>query len=237
MFSISRYCQIAFQSGCTNLHSYQERVRVIVLYPCQFMASSLILVGCVVIANYRGPVCRRLFCSSPSRRELLRVTQCKSYREGREVFLLLPQRQVAVFLPLLQTVVLCLGLGSGWVAYPSPRGLRFCLLMRESSGKWAGFHACGPMRALLVLPPASIFLLSTWQRLWKRAWECEPLQCLGLPGILNFTPTHTWLLRICYNASCFLTLFLQRGSGKGGIALVSLWWGSSLFVLFFVFFF
>lgn len=41
---------------------------------------------------------------------------------------LLPgHRQMAVFLPLLQTVDLCLGLGNGRAVHPSPSGLRLWL--------------------------------------------------------------------------------------------------------------
>lgn len=59
---------------------------------------------------------------------LLLVTQCEGYHRDRGCVLLPGHRQTAVFLPLLQTVDLYLGLGNGRAVHPSPRGLRLWLL-------------------------------------------------------------------------------------------------------------
>lgn len=59
---------------------------------------------------------------------LLLVTQREGYHRDRECVLLPGHRQMAVFLPLLQTVDLCLGLGNGRAVHPSPSGLRLWLL-------------------------------------------------------------------------------------------------------------
>lgn len=97
-------------------------MRVIVLHPCQFLESSVLRISVILVRCVVVPVTRDQFAGGfsalPRAQVLLLVTQCRGYHGGKRSFLLLSRRLVAVFLPLLQTVIFTWALEVGGLPTP-----------------------------------------------------------------------------------------------------------------------